>query len=365
VFFLLNFSSVFDFFKKIGLYNAGLIIFTSLVIFICISNSVFSQTSIDSVTVLPNIIQKSKFDGVIKTKVETSTEFGVMRFNVRNSRLGLRGDISEYLSYRVQVEFSNEGNFSPLDIFGTLKLFKNFSLLLGQQPIPFENSYIISPTEMMFANRAFLGKYFTPGTRDIGAVVQYRFRIIDFPMETQAGMFNGNRINNPQWTEKPSFAFRLIAGKMDGFRTTAKMYRYTSKQNDSFFWAADIHYATSVLKIETEVMNRHSSATGLNLFGTYIQSSYTFALREAKMFHSLTPVARWDAMGYDVWNKNFDVNRVTTGIHFGLTSIPFDSLLRIDYEHYFVRKDMIFPDFDNRDAHVSDNKVTVELLIRF
>jgi len=335
-------------------------------VIICLSVPSFSQTGKDSAeVVLPTIVKSSKFDGVIKTKFETSTGTGEVRFNLRNSRLGVRGDIGEYLSYRVQVEFSNEGKLSPLDFFGTLKPTKNFSFLFGQQHVPFENNYIITPAEMMFANRTFVGKFFTPGTRDIGAVIQYRFRLGNFPIETQTGMFNGGRINVPQWTEKPSYALRLIAGAMDGFRSSAKIYKYTSPQDDRFFIGADVRYANSKLRVEAEIMNRRSNTTGLDLFGTYIQSAYTFALSEKKMFHHLTPASRWDAMGYDVWNNNFDVKRLTMGIHFGLTFIPFDSLLRIDYEQYFVRKGLIFPDFDNRDAHVADNKVTVELLVRF
>jgi len=327
--------------------------------------SVFSQTESDSIKILPDIVKTIKFDGVIKTKVETSTEASVVRFNVRNSRLGLRGDIGEYLSYRVQVEFSNEGNFSPLDFFGTLKPSKNFSILLGQQFVPFENSYIVSPADNLFANRVFVGKYFTRGTREIGAVAQYRFCFANFPLEAQAGMFNGGRSNNPQWTETPSFTLRLIAGMMEGFRASAKIYKYKNAQDDFFFWATDARYANDRLRIDTEIMNRHSYTTGSNLFGNYIQTAYMFVLSDTKMFHYLTPALRWDAMGYEVWKNNFDVKRLTAGLHFGLTLIPFDSLLRIDYEHYFVRKDMIFPDFANRDAHVADNKVTIELLIRF
>ena len=68
---------------------------------ICLPALVFSQTT-DST--LQTLIESTKFDGVIKTKVETSAETGAMRFNVRNSRLGVRGDIGNYLSYRVQVE---------------------------------------------------------------------------------------------------------------------------------------------------------------------------------------------------------------------------------------------------------------------
>ena len=328
--------------------------------FIFLSVNTFSQEQS-----LPAIIKTSKFDGTIKTKLEICPDSSVMRFNVRNARIGVRGDIGERLSYRVQVDLSNEGAFSPLDMYATLKPTKNFSFLFGQQNIPFDNNYIITPAELMFANRAFLGKYFSPGTRDIGAVAQYRFHIGGFPMEGQAGMFNGGKINAPQWTDKPSFALRLIAGSMDGFRSTAKIFKYNNEQNNLFLWAADLHYANDRLRLETEVMNRHSNTTDSDLFGTYIQGSYTFALQNAMMFHCITPALRWDAMGYDVWNNNFDVKRITAGIQFGLTFIPYDSLIRIDYEQYFKRNGIDFPDFANRDKYVADNKVTLELVVKF
>ncbi|MDR2907320.1 MAG: hypothetical protein LBU91_04965, partial [Bacteroidales bacterium] len=178
------------------------------ILFIALPFLSFSQT--EDNTNVPQIIKSAKFDGVIKTKVETSTESGVMRFNVRNSRMGVRGDIGQYLGYRVQVELSNEGKFDPLDLHGILKPTKNLTILFGQASVPFENSYIITPTEMMFANRAFIGKYFTPGSRDIGVVAQYKFQLADLPMEGQAGIFNGGKINNPQWTNQPSYALRLI-----------------------------------------------------------------------------------------------------------------------------------------------------------
>ena len=82
------------------------------------------------------------------------------------------------------------------------------------------------------------------------------------------------------------------------------------------------------------------------------------------MFHSIFPCLRWDAMGYSVKKNGLDVNRLTAGLNFGLTLKPFESVLRFDYEQYFVRNNY-FPEFDNRDLYVSDNKFTVELLLKF
>jgi len=84
------------------------------------------------------------------------------------------------------------------------------------------------------------------------------------------------------------------------------------------------------------------------------------------MFHSLSPTFRWDAMAYDVIDTGLDVNRLTFGINFGLDVKPFDSTLRINYEQYLLHN----KDFDVFTGHrdypqVSENKLTLELLLRF
>lgn len=340
-----------------------LLIVNLCLILICAGQTVRSADSIR--VTMPDMREWLKFDGAIKTKLEISTDSGSIRFNVRNSRMGLRGDIGEYLSYRVQVELSSEGSFAPLDLFGTLKPAKGLSISLGQTSVPFENSYIITPAEMMFSNRAFVGKFFTPGSRDIGAVIHYRFVSGKLPFELQAGTFNGGRINNPQWTDRPSYALRMSVGKMEGFRTSAKIYRYAGETLDLLLWGADLHYAGKRLRLEAEAMNRNpEGGGGETLFGAYIQGAYVFDLNRSKIFHNLWPALRWDAMGYGTDRNGFDVNRLTFGLNFGLSLKPFASVLRVDYEQYFVRGGH-FPEFDNRDLHVSDNKLTIELLIKF
>ena len=340
-------------------------ILTSILSFILITSAQFARSADSIRIVVPSLREWVKFDGAIKTKLEISADSGAMRFNVRNSRMGLRGDIGEYLSYRIQVELSSEGSFAPLDLYGTLKPAKGLSINLGQTSVPFENSYIITPAEMMFSNRAFIGKFFTPGSRDIGASLQYRFTPAEIPLELQAGAFNGGRINNPQWTTRPSYAFRITAGSMEGFRTSAKIYRYAGENLDLLLWGADLHYAGKHLRIEAEAMNRNpEGGAGETLFGAYIQGAYVFELNKANMFHNVWPAFRWDAMGYGADKNGLDVNRLTVGLNFGVSLKPFASVLRFDYEQYFVRSSH-FPEFDNRDLHVSDNKFTIELLIKF
>ena len=335
--------------------------FFLLILYLCTSN-LYCQTQ-DSTT--RTLLRSLQFDGVIKTKAETSLEAGAVRFNVRNSRVGLRGKAGQYLSYRVQIELSNEGTLAPLDLNGTLHPIKSLSFVFGQLHVPFENGYIITPAEMMFANRAFVGKYFTPGSRDIGAVANYRLSETKIPVEIQAGMFNGGKINNPQWTNNPSYAARLIVGALNGFRSSLKLYRYNGDQLDLLLTAADLRYCTRHLRLEAEAMHRKSETDGSKLSGGYLQGAYSFYFHSVSMFNCLTPALRFDAMGYNTLSRGFDVSRFTAGINFGLSFIPYDSVLRIDYENYFLRRATNFPDFDNRDPHVADDKLTVELVVKF
>ena len=305
-------------------------------------------------------------DGTLKTKFEWGLNSGDVRFNLRNSRIGLSGNLNQYAAYRVQVELSNEGKFDILDGFITLNLLENGGIRMGQSSVPFENSYIITPSQSMFANRAFVGKFFTAGSRDIGAVAFYRVGGV-FPLLLEGGVFNGGKINNPKWTKKPSLALRLTMGSLEHFRTSVKAYRYPNEENDWLFWGADISYRKKDYLLQAEVMNRYdykaSRFVDKNYTGAYLQSAYIFHCPVLKLFHSITPAARWDAMTYGFTRNGIDVHRITAGLAFGLTDKPFGSCLRIDFEHYFVRSES--RELAGSDDHVSDNKLTLELLLVF
>jgi len=352
-------------FKKDSMFVKKFSIFASLYIALLLPLYLFGQNSDSLKTNLPELRKWMQFDGVLKNKFEVSTNTGVMRFNIRNSRAGVRGDLGAYVSYRMQIEFSNEGSFSPLDLYGVLKPAKGLSFLFGQMLLPFENAFIVNPAEMLFANRAFIADYFTLGARDMGLMMNYKFLLGSFPMEAQTGIFNGRSINNPRWTEQPSYGFRLIAGTMERFRATAKILRYHNEQLNRFLWGADLHYAHERFRVEAEFRNGKTISSKQNLSGAYIQGAWYYYLHRDGMFHYISPAFRWDGMGYDVWDRGVGVNRITLGLDFGLALKPFESVLRLNYEHFFVQKDAFLTFFENRDPYVADNKITLELLIKF
>lgn len=309
-----------------------------------------------------SFLRKIKFDGSLKTKYEYALETSMSRFSVRNSRLGLSGELSSYVSYRLQIELSNEGKFEVLDLSATIKPLENLSFTMGQTSIPIYNSYQITPSQMMFANRTFLAKYFVPGTRDLGVLAAYNFAVSGVPVEFNAGVFNASKSNNPVWTDNLSWSARAIIGNMDGFRASAKIYRYPGIDADFFLWGADFRYGKDRFKIEAEVLDREDLSSGDNLFSSCLQGGYSFPIKNGGMFKDITPALRWDMMGHKIAINGIGVNRLTFGLSFGFTSKPFSSLLRIDFEKYY-KKD-ILPEFTRYEEMDSD-KISIELQIIF
>lgn len=298
---------------------------------------------------------------VFKGKYEINTESGESRFSVRNSRIGLLGNLNTFISYKFMLELSSEGKFNVLDLYAKFKPAKGFTITLGQGAIPLYNGYTISPGPLNFANRPFVGKYFA-STRDIGLTAKYVIKQKGFPIAVEAGVYNGTGINNPQWTNSPSYGGRIEFGQMSkGVRVTGKTYKTKKDNKDLLYYGADFRYKGSNYYIETEIMERYNlDEKNLSLFATYIQGGYTFPLK-SKTLTGIEPVARWDAMGQDLSKRGFGVNRVTLGVNVLFNTKPLTTVLRFNYEQYFKNYQLPLFTTDEMDQ----NKATLEVLIYF
>lgn len=306
----------------------------------------------------PNI----SFDGTLKNKYEYAIDTNYSRFSVRNSRVGVKGNVNDFTGYRVQLELSDEGEFKVLDLSGTIYPVDNLSLTLGQTGIPIFNSYITTPGDMMFANRAFIGKYFL-STRDLGVNAKYNFNMGAVPTKLEFGVYNGNAINDPVWKRNLSYGGRVELGSMKGLRFTAKFYDYLKNDSTHFFvYGTDLRYEINNFKIETEIMKKESKTEFHNdLLSYYIQSAYRVPVK-SKYFDSLLPAVRWDAVDETPNEKGFDANRLTIGMGLDLAGETFNTLLRLDYEMYVMNNTMSI--FSVND-HIDSDKITLELLLTF
>ncbi len=312
--------------KKHHLFLATLILF---------SLSGFSQ-NVDSTSTNNQFIPD--IDGSLKTKVEFNTEQGNMRFEVRNARFGAKGKVNNVVSYRAEIDLSDEGKVKMLDAYVQLTPFKNLDLYLGQRKVPFGTDYLRSPVDNIFANRSFVAKYVNDGLRDIGFVANYKIDC-KIPIELWAAAMNGTGNNNPQWIDEPNYSGRITVSPFKNFRFAANLYQgATLYEKKLSMIGGELRYQTKNFLIESEYMQRNFSDTSSikhKQEGFYIHSYYNFNTK-GKMIKKITPVLRWDLMGEEIFTNKKSAERITGGVTLGLDVKQFMAEIRINYEDYLT-----------------------------
>lgn len=344
-----------------------------------------------------------RIDGVIKARFEVSTYDGQYRFNVRNARLGLSGNASRHLIYRLQVDFCNEGKTSVLDAYAGYRR-GGWEVTLGQQRYQFSSDLGRNPAANIFANRSLLSKFLTTyygadlieghpvefvrtvGSRDLGALATYTWRM-RCPLKFFLGVFNGSGINNPEWSSTANVIGRIEAGPEKGLRASVAYYDGTAPRHN---WVSidaepyqllaehtlrmvggELRYDKGNLYLEGEYARRYlEREEGGNevLVAAYLQGYYRFPMRSARVFEYIAPTARWDmGNGLDYLNlltrlhDHFSANRMTLGLNFGFGSKMTRTEIRLNYETYFF-KDRPTDLFLNKSLQ---DKFTVEIVAAF
>jgi len=322
-----------------------------MTIFLYTQAVVFSQESIVSTSeYLPDL------DVILKVKTEYDLDNSMMRFEVRNARFGLKGKINSIMSYRIELDLSDEGKMKMLDAYVRITPLKNLDIYMGQRKIPFSTDYMRNPAENIFANRSFLAKYINDGMRDIGFYIDYKFET-GIPVNILLGAVNGTGNNNPQWIEKPNFVSRLVVGKETGFRATGNLYYGEAEYRDHLtMFGGELRYTNGKIFVESEYISRNWNDTLDERFhddGIYLHSYYNFKIdkRAVKM---ISPTARWDMMGSSVLGGEADAKRLTFGVNVGFDPKQFQSEIRLNYENYFKSSLPIHTD-----------KLTLEFIARF
>lgn len=346
-----------------------------------------------------------KIDGAVKAKFELSTYDGEFRFNVRNSRFGVSGNVSRHMIYRMQVDFSNEGKVSILDAYAGYQAGR-WDVRLGQQQYHFSSDLDRGPSSNMFANRSFLAKYLTGyygselvdgkpkdfvrtlGSRDLGIMATYTFQT-RLPLKLYFGIFNGSGINNPEWGKTVNFVGRAEIGPAsEGLRLALAYYDGSAPQHDRVvetggiyeqvpfkqkmrIGGVELRYTRGYFFIEGEYARRYLedySGSVQVLTASHIHSYYRFPMRPTSVLNHIAPIVRWDlGNGLDYLNiltkhsQTVNANRITAGVNFGFGKKFTRSEIRLNYEKYLMgRKPSDLP--INK---LFQDKFTVEVVAAF
>ncbi len=334
-----------------------------------VKTAVKADSTQEQLTVLKPIL-------IFKGRYEVATESGDSRFALRSSRVGVQGDFSKKISYKFMMDLSDNGKLKVLDLYATFKPLKRLKFTLGQGGLPIHNSYTTSPNSIDYANRPFVGKYIF-SSRDIGLTMNFAIKQKGFPIALEAGVYNGDGINNPEWTGTLAYGGRLSFGSMKGWRTTAKFLRTKNNELENYYiWGADLRYENSDFKLEAEYMNKFNSLDAdkidADLFSgakqyeslsvAYVQGLVKIPV-QSKTFKRIEPCLRWDGLGYDLMDRGLGCNRATAGVNFVLNTDTFLSLFRVNYEHYFNNSMDLSPVFTS--GYDKESKLSLELLLVF
>lgn len=326
-----------------------------------------------------------RVDGAVKAKLEVSLNDGEYRFNVRNTRFGVSGNVSRNMFYRIQVDFNNEGKLSILDSYAGYRT-GGLDIRLGQQQYHFSTDLDRGPTASLFANRSFIAKYLTSyygselsgdkishyvktlGSRDLGIMGTYTFTK-QVPLKLFLGLFNGSGINNPSWNNKINIIGRVEFGRAEGFRAAASYYNGSAPRHAFVverdgvssqeelnqkmnMVGAELHYVTGGFFIEGEYARRYlktkvdnDDILNTTMTAALIHSYYRFEMPRRFVMSYIAPMVRWDLgnnMDYlntaNTVRETVDANRITVGINFGFGKKLVNSEIRLNYEKYFLKE---------------------------
>ena len=96
--------------------------------------------------------------GTIRAKYEYQTGMNAGRFEVRNARVSLTGNILPSVAYKAEIDLSDEGQIKMLDAYARIFPLKGLTVTAGQMRVPFTIDAHRSPHQQYFANRSFIAK---------------------------------------------------------------------------------------------------------------------------------------------------------------------------------------------------------------
>ena len=75
--------------------------------------------------------------GTIRGKYEYQTETGESRFEVRNARFSVSGNVHPLVAYKAEIDLSDEGSIKMLDAYARVFPVKDLNFTIGQMRVPF------------------------------------------------------------------------------------------------------------------------------------------------------------------------------------------------------------------------------------
>ena len=284
-----------------------------------------------------------KIGGTLRAKFEYQTDINNARFQVRDARVNVRGWLSSFLDYKLEINLSEKGKIRTHDLYARLHFGEQFKLTAGQFRVPVSVDAARSPHERWFANRSCVGK-------DIGNIfdigIKGTYALKSTPLTAEFGVFNGMdyALSDEVWLKHFLFVGHLNY-LIDGFDINASVMTTRPDRVRINIYDVSVSYAFGRFMVEGEYMYKHyindpmKPVHAYNIMGMYglpIKSPYLNMIKFMGRFDSMTD----DSNGFTDETTGLlpidDIgrNRVSLGVTLGYYK-KVKAELRLNFEKYF------------------------------
>jgi hypothetical protein len=305
--------------------------------------------------------------GTIRGKYEYQTTMGAGRFEVRNARVSVTGNVLPIVAYKAEIDLSDEGSIKMLDAYARLFPAKGLTVTAGQMRVPFTIDAHRSPHQQYFANRSFIAKQ-VGNVRDVGITLGYTLPT-DLPITIEGGLYNGSGLTNQkEWHKEVNYSAKAQFLFTKGLNLTLSIQSIQPEEIRVQSYDIGAYYESDRFHIEAEYLYKQYSDNAfkdVQAVNTFI--NYDLPLR--KIFNKMSFLLRYDMMTDQSDAKTTDEEtgalvttdykrqRLTGGITFSLSK-AFHTDLRLNYEKYFYANSSIAKESEQ-------DKIVLELMVRF
>ena len=349
--------------------KSALILFLTLLPFMAKAQN--TQNSEDGKKIDKEKLESKDFlpeiHGTIRGKYEYQTTMGAGRFEVRNARVSVTGNVLPIVAYKAEIDLSDEGSIKMLDAYARLFPAKGLTVTAGQMRVPFTIDAHRSPHQQYFANRSFIAKQ-VGNVRDVGITLGYTLPT-DLPITIEGGLYNGSGLTNQkEWHKEVNYSAKAQFLFTKGLNLTLSIQSIQPEEIRVQSYDIGAYYESDRFHIEAEYLYKQYSDNAfkdVQAVNTFI--NYDLPLR--KIFNKMSFLLRYDMMTDQSNAKTTDEEtgalvttdykrqRLTGGITFSLSK-AFRTDQRLNYAKYFYANSSIAKESEQ-------DKIVLELMVRF
>lgn len=346
---------------------------TTTVVTLLLATSVFGQAKEDAGDGKKLEMKTMEFKdylpeihGTIRGKYEYQTETQESRFEVRNARFSVSGNVHPLVAYKAEIDLSDEGAIKMLDAYARVFPLQDLNFTIGQMRVPFTIDAHRSPHQQYFANRSFIAKQ-VGNVRDVGFTTAY-INKGSVPFILEGGLFNGSGLTNQkEWHKTLNYSVKAQLLPDKNWNVTLSTQMIKPEDVRINVYDVGIYYQNNRFHIEAEYLYKmygYEAFKDVHAVNSFI--NYDLPLK--KVFNKISFLARYDMMTdhsdgrKDEITKaliinDYDRHRVTGGITLSLSK-AFIADLRLNFEKYFYKKSGV-PKESEQD------KIIIEFMTRF